>query len=623
MTYAPELHRAAATRDAVVDVTILSTTDLHAHLFPFNYYTDRRDNSVGLARIAAAIQDRSTIRENRLLLDNGDTLYGAPLGDMNAELCTGGRGAHPMVAAMNALGYDAATLGNHDFDFGLQPVDKAVADADFPVVLANASRPDGAAYLPRHVILRRTMTDRNGQSHDLRIGLIGVAPPQIAQWHKAILGKALMWGDMVDAVRRELAAIRSSTDLCVVLAHSGIGETPPPHGTENAAGAIARLRGVDAVVAGHTHRVIARGKRPDAAPIVQPGYWGSHLGQVTLTLGRDPSRDTQAWRVKAAAVDVCAMTPDPPRNTAALRRSLQRMPQLRAQLRREHRATRAWAGKVIGRTEARLNSYFAMVGRSGALDVVAAAKRAMTARHVAHEPGLRDLPILAAVAPFKAGGRGGAQHFTDIPPGALRLRHAADLYVFPNFLTVVKTTGANVRQWVETSAAVFETVDPSAQGDTWQPLLPKDFASYNFDVMYGLTYTIDLRASARPGCTCGRVRNLAFADGRPVRDRDEILVATNNFRATGGGGFAAAARSETVIATTDPIRDCVAAYLKDQGTLAAAEPEIIWRFAPLGDIPVAFPTGPGAREDDATRAALDLIDLGPTETGFHRFGVRL
>lgn len=612
----PEL--ASATETAIADVTVLATTDLHAHLFPFNYYTDQRDDTVGLAGIAARIGDLAVIPENCLLVDNGDTLQGAPLGDVAVSRGDGAK-PHPMIAAMNAMNYDAATLGNHDFDFGLGVVRQAVADARFPVVLANARLADGRGFLPGHVVLRRTVTDRAGRQHPFRVGIIGVAPPQIAQWHGAILKDALIWEDMVTATRREIARIRDDVDLLVVLAHSGVGGERPGDGAENAAGAIAGLDGVDAVVAGHTHRVIAEPGGRMRAALIQPGYWGSHLGHIRLTVARPVADPGGRWTVQDSVADVHPIRDTRAGATAALRRSLRRLPALRAQLLQDHRETRRQSGRVLGRSAARLTTYFAMLGRSRAMDVVAEAKRAEVARRLAGTPHLQDLPILAAVAPFKAGGRGGPGHFTDIPAGALRLRHAADLYVFPNFLAVLKVTGAGLRAWLETSASIFRTIARTPGGDGPQRLLEEGYSSYYFDVLYGLSYKIDL---SRAG-SGGRVQDVTLADGRPLADADEVLVATNNFRASGGGGFAAAAWSETVLETSDPVRDCVAAYLKSARGPIAPAPRTVWRFVPLGGVPVSFCTGPGAVTDTEGQSALGLTDLGLRPSGFHRFGFRM
>ncbi|MBF9059749.1 2',3'-cyclic-nucleotide 2'-phosphodiesterase, partial [Rhodobacterales bacterium HKCCSP123] len=186
---------------------LLATSDLHAHLFPFNYYTDRREDGVGLAALAGLVERARAECPNTLLVDNGDTLQGAPLGDAAVSDLMPEGAIHPMIAAMNELGYDAATLGNHDFDFGLEALHRALAAARFPVVLANAVTPaEGRAFLPPHVLLDRSLTDREGHPHRLRIGVTGVAPPQITQWGHAQLAGRIEVAPMIPAATRAARA---------------------------------------------------------------------------------------------------------------------------------------------------------------------------------------------------------------------------------------------------------------------------------------------------------------------------------------------------------------------------------------------------------------------------------
>lgn len=607
-------------RAALLDLRLLASSDLHAHLCPFNYFTDRRDDGVGLAGLAALIAQARAACPNTLLLDNGDTLQGAPLGDAAVSDLLPEGSAHPMIAAMNALGYDAATLGNHDFDFGLAALERALADARFPVLLANATRPGGAPFLPPHVILERSLTDRAGRAHSLRIGLTGVVPPQLAQWGHAHLAGRIEVAPMLPAAAHATASLRAAgADLVIVMAHSGLGQPDAPPDAENAARAIARIAGVDAVIAGHSHGVfppegLAR-HDPGAAALVQPGCNGSHLGQIDLVLSRD--RISDRWTVSAATSRTTPAPGTPPPKTRQPRA-------LRDQLSRAHRMTRSYAARVIGRSAVPLETYFSLRAPCAATQLIADAQRAAVQPVIAADPALAALPLLSATTPFKAGGRGGPSAYTDVPAGPLLLRHAADLYGYTNGLALLRATGAQLRDWLERSASAFHRIEPGAPGP--QPLIDHAFASYNFDRMDGLHYEIDVSAAARTNAEGdilhdgpGRIRNLRHRDGRPVAESDSVLVVTNTYRAAGGGHHAAAAACELIHEAADPVRDRLVAHIAASPAPLAPSVPPGWSFTPLGGTPVIFETGPGALRHDARAQALGLSQKGKSPAGFMRY----
>jgi 2',3'-cyclic-nucleotide 2'-phosphodiesterase/3'-nucleotidase len=436
-----------AGRADLLSLRLLATSDLHAHLFPFNYYTDRREDGVGLAALAGLIERARAECPNTLLVDNGDTLQGAPLGDAAVSDLMPEGATHPMIAAMNEIGYDAATVGNHDFDFGLDALLRALSAARYPVVLANAVIPaDRRPLLPPHVILERNLTDREGRAHRLRIGVTGVAPPQIAQWGHAHLAGRVEVAPMIPAAARAARALRAAgADIVVVMAHSGLGQPDAAPGAENVGLAIARIAGVDAVIAGHTHSVFppqgAARPEPGCAALVQPGSNGSHLGQIDFVLRR-PARSTGRWAVAGATSRVLAAADATPETRQLLRRRLRRMPAFRDQLARGHRLTRSFSARVLGRSAVPLETYFSLCAPCAATQLIADAQRAAVQPVITADPALATLPLLSCTTPFKAGGRGGPGHYTDIPAGALMLRHAADLYIYTNGLSLLHATGA-------------------------------------------------------------------------------------------------------------------------------------------------------------------------------------
>jgi 2',3'-cyclic-nucleotide 2'-phosphodiesterase/3'-nucleotidase len=646
---------------------ILATSDLHANLFPFNYYTDVRDDEIGLAGLAGLVAEARRDHPNLLLFDNGDTLQGAPLGDAAiADIMPEGA-PHPMISAMNALGYDAATVGNHDFDYGLDLLQSAYGAARFPVVLANAVRSsDGRSLMPRRAVLTRDFLDECGKVRRLRIGVTGVAPPQIETWSHAQLGGAVRMGDMVTAVTREVACLRAAgADLVVVLGHTGLGCGRAGWRQENVAATLARLPGVDVVIAGHTHDVFpgaapqiagadidAENGRIGAAVVVQPGFWGSHLGVVDLCLsalgagraaktadGRVAENGAPAAGVRAATWQVeTAMAVAAPRPRSIegarglLKRAIRSNPRLRAQMASSHRRTRRYTARPLGQSDTALETYFSLLAPCAATQLVADAQRAAAAPIVAADPTLAQLPLLSAVAPFKAGGRGGPANYTDIPAGPLLLRHAADLYLYPNALCLVRVSGRHIRTWLERVAAAFRTIRPDPAGASApQPLLCPEFASYNFDRLSGLRYRFDLSRPARtdaagtivaPGSF--RVRDLQLADGSPVFDDGAYLVVSNSYRVGGGGRFPALGADCLLHTSAVPVRDAIAAFIQAQTGPISLKVEPTWGFCSLGGTRVAFDTGPGARAYGARAASLGLRHEGQAEqAGFDRYTITL
>ena len=236
---------------------LLGLTDLHANLYPYDYYRDCPDDFVGLARAASLIAKARSEAPNCLLFDNGDILQGTPLGDLAAETtATDPKAIHPVIAAMNTLDYAVATLGNHDFNYGLEVLERAYAQSRFPVVSCNVRKSDGSPWFPPSIVIERAFVDEFGAPQSLKVGVFGVAPPQIAQWDEAHVRGRLITVDIVEAARAELRELRSRVDLIVVLCHSGISRLASTPGEENAGQDLAKLDGVDALFLGHQHLLL-------------------------------------------------------------------------------------------------------------------------------------------------------------------------------------------------------------------------------------------------------------------------------------------------------------------------------------------------------------------------------
>lgn len=518
---------------------LLATTDLHMHLLPYDYAADRPADRPCLAQVAQAVARVRAEVPNVLLLDNGDFLQGSPMGDFFAlDRGLGPDEVHPMIAAMNALGFDAGTLGNHEFNYGLDFLLRVLRDARFPVVSANllaraGSTPAGDVPLVApHALLRRELRTGDGSRYPITIGILGLAPPQTVQWEGAALVGRAEARDMVDAARHHVPILRADgADLVIALAHTGIGtDCPTAPGQENAARALARVPGIDALVLGHQHLVFpsrafdgldtvdGRAGTIGGKPAVMSGHYGRHLGVIDLRLAPQPGGGWALPEARARVLDLGRRpaTAGPARSAGALGPGAARA----------HAETLDHIRQPIGRVAAPLHTFFVHLGATRALGLIAAAQRAWFAEQPA-AAGVAHLPVISVAAPVRAGGRGGPAHYADIPAGALTHNDAHTLYPYPNKLAAVVMTGAELATWLEAVARHFNPVAPGARD---VPLLPEDAPAYNFDMFDGLDYTFDLSASGR------RLQALRHA-GCPVTASDRFVVLTSAYRASGGGGL--------------------------------------------------------------------------------------
>lgn len=620
-----------------VRLRILSTTDIHTYVMDYDYYRDAADNSVGLARVASLIRAARAEVRNAMLFDTGDLIQGNPLGDVLANQQAGQPGSvHAVIRAMNLLNYDAATLGNHEFNYGLDFLRRALTGANYPIVTSNVfvMGPDRAAaptLIPPFVILDREFVDEAGARQRVRVGAIGFVPPQIMQWDRAHLENRVFAVDIIEAARRYVPQMRAQgADLVVAVAHTGLAATPARGMDENAGAYLAGVPGIDVVLTGHAHRVfpdasfrdipgadIARGTI-NGVPVVMPGFWGSHLGVVDLTL----RRENNAWR---RADGTATTRPIRRRENNQWIATVEPDPAIVAAIQAEHQATLAYVRQPVARASARIHSYFSLVQDDPSVQIVARAQTWYTRRILAGTPHA-NLPILSAAAPFKAGGRGGPSYYTDVPAGDIAIRNVADLYLYPNTFRVVRVTGAQVREWLEMSAGQFNRIDPAVT--TPQPLVNTAFPTFNFDVIDGVTYRIDLTQPARYPIAGGPVANpnahrivdLRY-QGRPIDDAMVFAVATNNYRAGGGGNFPGLDGSNIIVESSETNQEILKDWLVEVRQVDSRVTEN-WSFAPVaGNVQVVFESSPEARSLIASNPRIRAA--GDAPNGFALFQIEL
>jgi len=624
MAFAPLLlilpvHAAQAPNGSTAVLAVLETSDLHSNVVGYDYYKLAPDASIGFDRTATLIRQARKEFANTLLLDNGDTIQGTAFADYQALVkppsCEQVLGIYKI---MNALGYEGGTVGNHEFNYGLPflnqitgssfnvkdvaPQAKPCAGPNFPIVLANihSLQTNQPLFAPYKIIDKKIVAlgaDGKRVESTVKVGIIGFTPPEIMAWDKRWLEGRVKPADIKASAERYIPEMRKQgAELVVVLGHSGLDDAAYSPKMEHTNWHLAKVPGVDVVLMGHSHQLfpnkdssVPQFNLPGVdkvrglvhgVPAVMPSQWGKHLGVVQLHLKSDGKR----WTVEQDKTIVEARSTQTGPKTF-----VETDAEVTALVRAEHEATIAYVKTPVGRSAFRMTTYFADVGDPSALEVVNRAQAEYVARYVqANLPQYAKLPVLSVTAPFKAGFPTVAD-YTDVPAGDLALNNAADLYLFPNSLYAVKVDGAGLKAWLETAAERFNTIDP-AKSEA-QELVNSRFPSFNFDTITSPDVSYEIDVTRAPG---ERIRKLSY-QGKAVEAKQEFLVATNNYRASGGGGFPGLDGSNVVLASPDNNRDILIDYIRNAKELSrkAQGAARSWRFAQVKTAgPVVFHSAP-------------------------------
>jgi 2',3'-cyclic-nucleotide 2'-phosphodiesterase/3'-nucleotidase len=590
---------------------LLETTDVHMNLMAWDYYQDKPVEEFGLERTATLIKAARAEVKNSLLFDNGDLLQGSPLGDYVARVKPLAPGQmHPAHRVMQMLGYDAANVGNHEFNYGLTFLRQALDKAPFPYVNANIVVDDARgkpaeaknAFTP-YVILQRQFTDEAGQTQTLKIGVIGVAPPQVMLWDRQQLLGRVQARDITEVARELVPRVKAEgADVVVVLAHSGFEFGETIFFSENAVARLVEVPGVNAVLFGHSHgefpgRYFSRHAKVDLAagtingvPATMPGFWGSHLGVIDLTLEKSGT----AWKVVQGRGAIRPVYDRSERKALAAPD-----PQVAALVKAEHEGTLAYVRGEVARTTSPIHSFFALVADDPSVQLVSNAQLAYARKALAATP-YASLPLLSAAAPFKTGGRAGTAYFVDytnLPAGPIAVRNVADLYIYPNTVKVVRLTGAQVREWLEFSAGAFNRIAPA--GPPEQNIVYGEFRGYNFDTIDGVTYRFDLTQPARYDLRgklvapdAHRVQDLRY-QGQPIDEKAFFAVVTNNYRASGGGNIPVLDGTSIILDAPDENREALLQYLQAAKTVDPSA-DNNWRIQPVPGVKLRFTSGAAA-----------------------------
>ncbi|MDD2546623.1 MAG: bifunctional 2',3'-cyclic-nucleotide 2'-phosphodiesterase/3'-nucleotidase [Burkholderiaceae bacterium] len=632
-----------ANAGSTATLAVLETTDLHFNVRSYDYFKLADDSSYGFERTATLVRAARKEFANTLLVDNGDTIQGTALADYEATIspipCTQ---QLSMYKAMGALGFDAGTLGNHEFNYGLPFLNQVLgggldvdgvdatqkcAGSGYPAVLANVySNKTKKPLVQPYTILERTLIAKSVDGKEvklpIKVGVIGFTTPGILNWDKRYLDGKVYTEGAVESAQKYVPEMRSKgADIVVALLHGGLDSTAYSPTMENPGLHLTKVAGIDAMVMGHQHGVF-----PDTAatpaftqagvdnkagtingvPAVMASSWGKALGVIQLALKWDGSKwvvdktasksELRNIQSKNAAGTTVYVTPD-----AAVAQLVES----------QHQAAIQYVKTPIGSTDFRMSTLFADVGDPGAIQIVNQAQQAYVADYLkANLPQHASLPVLSVSAPFKSGFQGGAD-YTDVAVGPLAINNAADLYLYPNTVYAVKVNGTDIKTWLESVAQRFNRIDPAKA--TEQQLI-STFPGYNFDMFTTADVQYEIDVTQAVG---SRIKNLTYL-GKPLNEAQEFVIATNNYRATSGKTILGKLDgTATIWASPDANRDVVIEYIRKNPkvTRAANGAAKSWRFTKVSIAgPVVFSSGANALTVAQT-AGLTNVSLLATDDG--------
>ncbi|MET8123965.1 5'-nucleotidase C-terminal domain-containing protein [Micromonospora sp. NPDC005291] len=548
---------AGAARSRTWDLTLLGTSDTHGNVYNWDYYRDAeyddsKQNDIGVAKLATLINQIRRERRGKatLVLDAGDTIQGTPLATYYAkqEPITATGEKHPMARAMNIIDYDAVTLGNHEFNYGLPLLDLWIRQLGFPALAANAvnAKTGKPAFLP-YVIKKVSL---GFAAPTLRVGILGLTNPGVAIWDKGNVEGRLRFDDMIATAAKYVPIMRArGADIVLISAHGGDSGTSsygPELPNENPTALIAQqVPGIDAILFGHAHNEVVEkfvtNERTGAQVLLsEPSKWGQRLTRMDFTLTRERGR----WTITKKAASML--------NTNTVVED----PKVLAAVRAQHQKTVAYVNQVVAQSTVELSAAESRYRDTPILDFINHVQTEVVGAALAGT-AYADLPVLSIAAPFS--------RTAVFPAGDVKIRDVAGLYVYDNTLEAVVLSGAEVRAYLEYSAKYFRTLAPGAPVDPEQisdPAVP----DYNYDVFSGLDYDIDI---SRP--VGQRITRLVLpGTDTPVADNAQFVVAVNNYRRSGGGNFPGIVKTQVYNAQQE-IRQLLIDWAQAKGTIDPAD----------------------------------------------------
>ncbi|OZM73366.1 bifunctional metallophosphatase/5'-nucleotidase [Amycolatopsis antarctica] len=546
----------AATAAEHASITVMETSDLHGNVFNWDYYTnaeydDSDANDVGLAKISSAVEgvraDRG--RDRTMLIDNGDILQGTPLSYYYAKVepVTETGETHPMAKAMNAIGYDSVTVGNHEFNYGLDLLDTFRKQIEAPVLGANVS--DERTHLPAYQPFTLKKVD-TGAGKPVTVGVLGLTTPGSAIWDKGNVEGKLGFGDMVQSAKFWVPIMKAfGAEVVVASSHAGddgtssYGDELP---TENASAQIAEeVPGIDAVLFGHQHkdvpqRFVKNKLTGKDVLLTEPAKWGQRLSVVDFDLERKHGR----WQVAGASSEAV--------NTNTVPED----PKITELLRPQHDKTVEYVNETVAESSQELSAAESRLKDTPIVDFIQKVQTDTVEAALEGTPQA-ELPVLSQASPFSRTAK--------FPAGPVTVRDIAGLYIYDNTLEAVTLTGAQVKEYLEFSAGYYNQLAPGAPVDPEALTNAGGLPDYNYDMLAGVDYDVDV---AKP--VGERIVNLS-RDGVAVTPEQEFVLAVNNYRRSGGGNFPQVPAAPVVYNEQVEIRQALIDTATESGVIDPAD----------------------------------------------------
>ncbi|MFF4059326.1 bifunctional metallophosphatase/5'-nucleotidase [Streptomyces sp. NPDC001668] len=533
--------------------SILGTTDLHSHVFDWDYYLDKaysdsKGNSVGVARVATLIKQQRAAKgeEHVLLVDAGDIIQGTSLAYYFARvqpITDKGAPKHPMAVAMNHMRYDAAALGNHEFNYGIEVLRKFESQCHFPLLGANAldAKTLKPAFQP-YTVKRICVPG----APDIKVGILGLTNPGIALWDKDNVSGKMVFPGLVEQAKKYVPRLRAlGCDVVFLTDHSGLdgsssyGDELPY--VENASNLVAQqVPGIDAILVGHTHvevpsYTVKNDETGEDVLLSEPYCWGYRLSvfdfELELVRGQ--------WKVTKKT----AQTLNP--NT------VDEDPEIKKLLEADHELVVKYVNTAVGTCTQDLSAAESCWKDVPIMDFIHQVQ--MDTVKAGLSTSDAALPLISVAAPFS--------RTADIPAGSVTIKDIAGLYIYDNTLYGKKLTGAQLKDYLEYAAKYYHQVPAGTAVDTATLTNANSFWDYMYDTAAGVSYDIDIAAAEG-----SRIKNLSY-NGTSVTDDQVFVVAVNNYRANGGSGYPHIAAADIAYSSTNEIRQLMIDYVTSKGTL--------------------------------------------------------
>jgi 2',3'-cyclic-nucleotide 2'-phosphodiesterase (5'-nucleotidase family) len=505
---------AIAGEDSTFELTILHTSDIHGAVLPFDDYADRPSDRGSLAQVATLVAEiRASSIHPVMLLDSGDTIQGTPF-EQFVHVRWGE--PSPTIEAMNRIGYQAMAVGNHEFNFGLEVLERARSQADFPFLSANILREgtDDPAFQPYAIF----------KEGPIRVGVLGLITPNVPGWEKAENYRGLVFEPMDVAARRWVPVLRGqeNCDVVVVLAHTGFERDPDSgeiNGTEheNFVWRLTAVPGIDILLTGHTHENIPP-RVVRGVLVAQPLARARMLTRIDLRL----ESTNGEWRITERTGENLTVQGVPADSEITSAFAL------------AHRRVETALDGPVGEVTAEVRVDRCRLEDCAAVDLI---------HRVQLGASGAELSLAALLN----------SHAPVAHEGPLSWRWIYAFYVYPNTLVAVRLTGAEIRDVLEHAARYYDGLECTPEGCTviGDPEIPH----YNVDNMAGVDYRID---PTRPEGS--RIRDLRYK-GLPLDPEAEFIVACNSYRAAGGGLYPHLATAEVVWRSSEELPDLIGDYL--------------------------------------------------------------